>query len=928
MTGQRLGIGESAALVGRTTECAMLDALVGRVTRGQSGVLVLRGEAGIGKTTLMRYLLDAGSALTITRCAGVESEMELPFAGLHELCSPLLSGLDALVEPQRHALSVALGLETGHAPDRLLVALGALGLLAAVSEHAPMLCVVEDAHWLDDASAQVFGFIGRRLLAEPIALVFAARAPVKSPDHLMGLPELRVEGLDEQSARTLLNSGSAAWVDDAIRARVIDETHGNPLALLECGAAMTVPGFVEGVSTADRSTLSHRIEAEYLTRLSDMPRVTRQLVLLAAADPVGDSARIQRAATTLNLGIDAADPAIDAGLLTVGASVRFCHPLLRSAVYRDASIEDRRAAHEALAAVTDPKVDPDRRAWHRAYAASIPDENVAVELIESASRAQARGGAAAAAAFWERAVALTPSPADRSSRALIAAQAKFAAGDFEGSRILLADAEIGPLSELEQAQVDLLHAQMAFTRYRGGGSGPTLLLQAATRLQPLDTDLALQTYMQALIATGYAGRIGDFAVRRDIASAARALPLGSDPTPAQLLVHGVATWMAQGYAAAAPTLKDAVAQYRDAPPDPGVFGFGFNVMAMHLCDDEAWYAMVARQVDLARNSGALSWLPFALDSMAEFYVHAGDLVKAEGLLIDVDRIDPALAAATSPRIALLLAAWRGDVAAVETLAETMTQGATERGEGWVLTYAAYAKSVLFNSVADYVPAVDAAEYASAALDYEPGFTVRALYELVEAATRSDQMQRAQAAAQRLSMVASATGSDWACGMAARSHALLASGDAADELHREAIALLSKTRVTSHLARARLSYGEYLRRKGRRVDARTQLRSAHAALAAVGADGFAERAHRELQATGEKMRRRSDSASSADLTAQEDQIAQLARERRTNPEIGAELFLSARTVEWHLHKIFAKLEIKSRRELDAALRRREEPVRRD
>jgi hypothetical protein len=716
VAGQRFGRGGSAALVGRTSECAILDALLDRVTRGHSGVLVLRGEAGIGKTTLVRYLLEAGSQLSVTRCAGVESEMELPFAGLHELCSPLLHGLDTLVEPQRHALSVALGLETGHAPDKLLVALGALGLLAAVSERAPMLCIVEDAHWLDEASAQVFGFIGRRLLAEPIALVFAARAPVTSPDYLMGLPELRVEGVDEQSARTLLDSVSAAWVDDAIRARVIDETHGNPLALLEFGARMAGSGFAEDLSTADRTTLSRRIEAEYLTRLAEMPRVTRQLMLLAAADPVGDSARIQRAAMKLNLAIDAADPAIDAGLLAIGASVRFCHPLLRSAVYRDASIDDRRAAHEALAAVTDPSVDPDRRAWHRAYAASIPDENVAVELIESASRAQSRGGAAAAAAFWERAVALTPDPADRSSRALVAAQAKFAAGDFEGSRILLADAEIGPLTELEQAKADLLHGQMAFTLYRGGGSGPRLLLQAATRLQGLDVDLALETYMQALIATGYAGRIGDFAVRQEIARAALALPLGPKPTAAQLLVRGVATWMAEGYAAAAPTLKDAVRQYRNAPPDPGVFGFGFNVMAMHLCDDDAWYAMVAGQVELARSSGALSWMPFALDSMAEFYVHAGDLVKAEALLIDVDRIDPALAAATSPRIALLLAAWRGDVAAVETLAQTMTEGATERGEGWVLTYTAYARSVLFNSVADYVPAVDAAEYASAALD--------------------------------------------------------------------------------------------------------------------------------------------------------------------------------------------------------------------
>ncbi len=910
----------SAPLHGREHERASLEGLLDQVRGGSSGILVLRGEAGIGKTALLQHLVEAARGFTVTRCTGVESEMELAFAGLHDLCSPLLGGLDSLPEPQRSAMSSALGLTAGFSPDKFLVATGALGLLAAASESAPLLCIVEDAHWLDQASAQVLGFVGRRLLAEPVALVFAARPSIATPDHLVGLPELRVHGLDKRAANALLDSVSVTPVDASVRSRIIDETHGNPLALLELGARMMTPDFAGGFAAVDQLSLSDRIEHEYLTQLDTLPQDTQDLLLLAAAEPIGDPALIRRAAGEFALAVNAADAAVDAGLLGFGASVRFRHPLLRSAVYGAATIERRRAAHAALAAVSDAEFQPDRRAWHRAYAAPGPDEEVARELIGSADRAQARGGLAAAAAFWERAVAVTPGGTDRASRALVAARAKYGAGDIDAAHRLLVEAELGPLTELDQATVALLRGQMAFTMYRGGES-PSLLLSAATRLQALDLELARDTYLQALIATAHAGRFGDEDVRLQICRGAQALPAAPTTPPSRhLLVRGFATWMADGYVAGAPILREAVRQYRDEPTDPGFYGWGFNVMAMHLCDDNAWYSMVVDEVALAREHGLLSWLPLAFDSLAEFSVHAGELSRAEALLLEANRIDPIITAGTSLHIALLLDAWRGDASGADTRIAAMAEATSGRGEGWLLDFAEYAKAVLYNGVSDYALAVDAAKHVVAKMNTLPCYGIRAYYELVEAATRSDQMDLARAATAQMVEVASAAGSDFARGMAAQCQAFIADGEVADALYQEAIECLGRTQMAIFLARARLSYGEWLRRSRRRIDARAQLRPAYAALTAMGANGFAERTRRELLATGEKVRRRTE-PSNNDLTPQEEQIAQLARDRRTNVEIGAQLFLSARTVEWHLRKIFVKLEISSRRELDAALERR-------
>ena len=905
------------SLYGRRSECAALDGLLARVRGGRSAVLVLRGEAGIGKTALLGYLTDRAAGFSVARCIGVESEMELAFAGLHDLCAPMLSCLDALVESQREALSVALGLASGEPPESFLVALAALNLLAQAAENRPLLCIVDDVQWLDQATAQLLGFVGRRLLAEPVGLVFAARTTSASEDPLAGLPDLRLSRLDEQSARSLLALVTTGRLDESVRQRILEEAHGNPLALLELGAL----DFAGGFAMPDSLSVPRRIEDQYLTRLRRLPRVTQRLVLVAAADPVGDPALLTRAAHTLNLDVDALELAVDAGLLDVGAGVRFRHPLLRSAVYRAADVDERRAAHAALADATDPQRDPDRRAWHRAYAAVDADEEVAAELIGSADRAQRRGGVAAAAAFWERAVALTPDPGRRAARALVAAEAKYAAGDFVATQQLLAAADAGPLDQRGHARVKRMHAQIAFG-LNCGGEAPSLLLQAAQRLQRVAADQASDTYLEAVVAGIYAGRLAVGAGMSEVARAALSAPLGPEPLPyPQLLLRGLAVRVLDGYVAAAPLLKEALRQYRAQPQRLDALCHPYNLVAIELRDDEAWFELASGQVQLARSSGTLSWLPFALGHLVMFHVQSGEFAQAEALMSEQASIDP-----TSPErdlyCAVMLAVWRGDVPRASELMDKMTVGAATRGEGVALAFVDLMKAVLYNGLADYSRAAAAANDAVSANEIMNANG--ALPELVEAAVRSGQPDRAAVACERLSAVAAASGTDWARGAAALARALLADGDVADELYREAIELLSHTRMATFLARARLCYGEWLRHTKRRAEASTQLRAAFDEFSAMGANAFADRARRELEATGERVRTHREEPG-VELTPQEYQIAQLARTRRTNPEIGAELFLSARTVEWHLQNIFTKLGVSSRHELDAALTRRGHPV---
>ena len=877
-------------------------------------MLVLRGEAGIGKTALLRYVTDRAAGFSVARCMGVESEMELAFTGLHDLCTPMLSCLDALIEPQREALSVALGLASGERPESFLVALAALNLLAQAAEERPLLCVVDDVQWLDQATAQVLGFVGRRLLAEPVGLVFAARTTAASEDPLAGLPDLRLSGLDEQSAQALLASVTTARLDESVRRRIVEEAHGNPLALLELG----VLDFAGGFALPDAVSVPHRIQDQYLTRLRGLSRATQRLVLVAAADPVGDPTLLQRAAQTLGLGTDAVELAVDAGLLDIDAGVRFRHPLLRSAVYQAAEVEQRRAAHAALAEATDPHSDPDRRAWHRAYAAGAADEEVAAELIGSADRAARRGGVAAAAAFWERAVALTPDPGRRAARALVAAEAKYAAGDFAATGKLLAAAHIGPLDEYGHARVELMRARIAFKLNRGADA-PSLLLHAAQRLEPLDAELARQTLLEALLAAIYVGRLADGCGLAEVARGAKSVPLDPEPLPhPHLLLRGLAVRALDGYVAAAPLLKDALRQYLAQPRELDVLCHPYCFVAAELWDEEAWFDIANGQVQLARSSGTLSRLVEALNGLAVFSIHVGELAQAEALISEEKNIQLGITEPLTSYAAVLLAAWRGDAPRTADLMDQMTVSASSRGEGMALTFVEYAKAVLHNGLADYELAAVAAHSASS--DDRLVIPHLPLPELVEAAMRSGQLAHAAAACERLSAMAAVSGTDSARGAATLARALVADGDVADDLYREAIEVLVGTRMASHLARARLCYGEWLRRTDRRAEAGTQLRAAFDAFAAMGANAFAGRARLELEATGAKVRTYREEPG-VELTPQEHQIAQLARTRRTNPEIGAELFLSARTVEWHLRNIFTKLAISSRHELDAALTRR-------
>jgi DNA-binding CsgD family transcriptional regulator len=510
-------------------------------------------------------------------------------------------------------------------------------------------------------------------------------------------------------------------------------------------------------------------------------------------------------------------------------------------------------------------------------------------------------------------MALTPDPGDRAARAFTAAEAKFAAGDFAAVQVLLATAEAGPATELGRALAQRLSAHTAFA-LRRGRDAPPLLLDAAQRLEDLDSGLAHQTYLEALIAAIYAGRLAREGDITAIARAARNVP-SAPGSPAQLLLRGLAVRLTDGYTVAAPVMRQALDSYRDQTRDlEDWMGVAYTMAAMDLWDDDAWSDIAARLVGQARANGTLGWLPFALDYLAEQYIHAGELSQATALLAESERIDPGIRAAILPYVSLLLAAWRGDTTAFAGLLPVMARGADMRGEGAALTYTDYATAVLNNGLGRYDLAAEAALAATTA--DEMVISPWALAELAEAAARTGQRERAVAAASQLSAIASASGTAWARGVAARSQALASDGQASEGLYAEAVELLRKTRMATQLARTRLCYGEWLRREKRRTDARDQLRAAYEAFEAMGAQAFAGQAKRELQATGERIRKRGDPRT--DLTSQERQIAELAREGLTNQEIGTQLYIGSRTVEWHLRNIFAKLDIASRRELDKAL----------
>jgi DNA-binding CsgD family transcriptional regulator len=905
-------------LHGRRAECQALDRLIADVRAGQSRVLILRGEAGAGKSVLLDHVAEraSGWGCRVARVVGVQSEMELSFAGLHQLCAPMLSRAGRLPEAQRDALRTASGLTTGPPPDRFLVGLAVLSLVAGVAGERPLVCLVDDAQWLDGASAQALGFAARRLAADPVGLVFAARDPRA---ELAGLPELAVDGLRDPDARALLASALAGPLDARVADLIVAETRGNPLALLELPRGLTPAELAGGFGLPGTTPLTSRIEDSFTRQLDALPAQTRRLLQLAAADPSGDRPLVWRAAVRLGIPTQAGAPAVEAGLVEFGAPVRFRHPLARSAAYRSASFSDRQQLHAALAETTDPVADPDRRAWHRAQAAAGPDEEVAAELEQCAGRAQARGGLAAAAAFLERSALLTADPARHTERRLAAARASLQAGAFGKALEMLAEAEAGPLDDFASAQVDLLRGRLAFASGLGSDA-PTLLLKAARRLEPLNLDLARETYLCAWMAALFAGRLAGGGDLLEVCQSARALPPPAEPPRiVDLVLDGLTLIVTDGPAAAAPALRRAVSAFVGADitaEEAFRWGWLAQAAASALWDTDAWRALLLRQVRLARAAGALDQLPVMLGALGTAIAAGGDFAAASDLITEADMICEVTGARAAPFTAMMLASLRGRQAEAVPLIEATIAEAEAGGQGIAVAYAHWAAAILHNGLGRYEEALAAARQASedtSALH----ISMWALPELIEAAARAGYAGLACDAFKQLAEITQPCGNDYALGIEARCQAMLSRDADLEDLYREAIDRLGRTQLRPELARAHLLYGEWLRREGRRVRAREQLHMAHDMLAAIGMDGFAERARRELIATGETVRKRSVETVTT-LTAQEALIARLARDGRTNPEIGAQLFLSGRTVEWHLRKIFAKLGISSRRELHAAL----------
>ncbi len=913
--------GASPTLFGRRRECDVLDGLLDAVRGGRGGVLVVRGEPGIGKTALLDHAARSASDLRLVRIAGVESEMELAFAALHLFCVPMLDRLPHLPEPQRDALATALGLRSGPAPDHFLVGLAVLSLLSEAAGDRPLVCLVDDGQWLDRASGRALAFAARRLLAEPVLLVIAAREPGAD---LRGLPDLVVEGLPDADARQLLASVVRWPLDERVRERMLGEARGNPLALRELPRGGPLAELTGGTGLPDTLPLSGRIEESFRRQIAELPADTRRLLRVAAADPVGDPARVWRAARRLRVPAEAAAPAVEAGLVEFATWVRFRHPLVRSATYRSASLTERQEVHRALADVTDPAVDPDRHAWHRAQATPAPDEDVAAELARSAGRAQARGGLAAAAAFHDRAATLTPDPARRAQRLLDAARTTRDAGALDAALELLAAVDAGPPDGLRTAEAQHLRGQITLEQRRSRHA-VRLLLDAARRLGPLDAGLSRETYLQALGAAIWTGESEQPGILRGTAAAARTAPPGPvPPRTTDVLLDAFAIRLTEGHAAAAPTLAHALQRIlalnagTDLDVGRWLWLVGMRaggIVAGELWDDDARHTLAAGQVEVARGAGALVQLQYGLNFLAWTHLDAGELAAAARLL-DEDRLI-AEAAGTSPIgvCATLLAAWRGQERMTAELLETTTRLATAGGMGRLLTVADHASAVLHNGVGRHDAARDAAlrAFERDELGYEP-FVVA---ELAEAASRTEDTALLTRVLHRMSDRARATPTEWALATEVYVRALASDGATAENCYRESVERFGRTRQRAQLARVHLLYGEWLRRQNRRSDARRHLRLAYDKLTAMGAEAFAERARRELQATGETVRRRTVTTVT-ELTAQEAQIARLAREGLSNPEISTRMFISPRTVEWHLRKVFTKLGISSRRQLRGAL----------
>ena len=905
-------------MLDRHQEKAALDRLLRNVREGVSGALVLRGEPGIGKTALLDYAVAAAADMQVARVVGVESEMELGFAALHQLVLPFVPAFDQLPPPQRDALASAFGLVAGNAPDGFLVGLAALTLLANTATEQPLLCVVDDVQWLDHASATVLAFVARRLFADRIGMLFAVCEPAERRVPLDGLPDLTLAGLPPREARELLVSVSGVPVNPRVGERIVAQTRGNPLALVELGAELTRDELSGASPLPEPLPVGRRLEEGLRRRVQGFPADLQTLLLLAAAEPSGDPNLLWRACSVLGLEPEVADfPGVDR-LLTFAPRIEFRHPLIRSAVYHGATGLSRQRAHKALAAVSDPERDPDRRAWHLAAAAVGPDEDVAAELECSADRARDRGGWSAAAASLRRAAALTPDKERRAVRQLHAAHAELVAGSPAVAAELLEQATPALADPGRRAEAMRLRA---WTRFQLGERDtiPALLLDAAEAMKPLDPGRARQILLEAWGTALYSGEAGV----RDLARVSRETPRPEQTaqSPGDMLLDGFAL-LDTDYPAGADLLRRAIGVLKesDAADDEDLHWMSLGCLAAHaLWDDEAMQALSTRAVTSARARGALSALLTRLGYQALAQLVCGQVPTADATLCERRAISSATGNVGGfgccAVLDLAILARRGHAGPARELATAALQEAQERGQAGVAMFVRSALALLELSLGDSDAALDHAQPVCETDSFFHGTLI--LPDLIEAAARSGKRAIAKAALTRLTTRAEASGTELAMGLLARARALLAPDGEAERLYAEAVKRLEQCQAAGELARAHLLYGEWLRARRRRRDAREHLRTAYGMFDAMGAEAFAERARIGLLASGEQTGAHTPRGRDA-LTAHESKIALLAGQGASNQEIAEELFISSSTVAYHLRKVFVKLNITSRAQLAHAL----------
>lgn len=902
-------------MLARYAERTRLDDFLHHIRDGSS-TLLLDGGAGIGKTALLDYLVERAPGVQLLKVTGTQSEVELAYAALHRLCRPLMDVMPALPVPQRQALETTFGLGTSPFPGKFLVGLAVLSLLSEASRSRPVLCVVDDAQWLDKTSAEVLGFVARRLEAESVGMVFAVRSASDVP-QLEGITRLTVGGLEDAAARLLLSSLEHGPIDPNAMERIVDEADGNPLVLIESARAFNRGEIETGIILTAVAPDPSNLEEHFGRRLKLLPADTQQLLLIAAAEPMADPQVIQAAAVRLRISPDWLEPAVDAGLCHTGVSVRFRHPLVRSAAYRTGSPAAIRAAHAALASVMPDDSDPVLLAWHRAQACETTDEDVSLELMAAASRVSARGAPAAAAALLRQAQQVTAHETLKAECSVRIAQAELAAGEFDGAERDLAGLSPGLLSPELRAEAKLTEARLAFARQRGGAAVP-LLLEAADQLVALDANKAEQTYLEAFSAALFGGHLGQSDLR-EVATRWRAAGLPARNGPVHQLLDGLGLVVTDGGTSAWTRLDEALSTLqvpggRDSPPITSLWVA--SVAAAGAWDIEGWNVISRRLVAISRNAGDYSELPAALSSHAFVHLFTGDLKSAAEAVEESTTITSITGGQISPYGAIGVAAIGGQEVDLDDLVEATVPSAERRSDATGISISCWGAALLNNSMGRYEDAFSWSSRARPLFHALHASSVWALVELIESASRTNRPADAHAA---LTLLASATrpsGNGWGLGVLARSQGLVSHGSEAEDLFSEALRLLEPTRCIVDFARTALVYGEWLRRHKRLSDSRTQLGRALQLFESIGATAFAGRAARELQAAGSQVRKPS-AATSTVLTTQESQIAQLVKQGLTNDEVATRIFLSPRTVEYHLAKVFRKLEISSRHQLATA-----------